>query len=83
MKNDVIIIGAGVTGSAIARYLARYDIKALVLERNEDVCTGTSKANSGICHAGFDAKEGSLKAKLNVQGNKMMEAPQWIIRANV
>lgn len=74
MKNDVIIIGAGVTGSAIARYLARYDIKALVLERNEDVCTGTSKANSGICHAGFDAKEGSLKAKLNVQGNKMMEA---------
>ena len=74
MKNDVIIIGAGVTGSAIARYLARYDIKVLVLERNEDVCTGTSKANSGICHAGFDAKEGSLKAKLNVQGNKMMEA---------
>ncbi|MBQ9580352.1 MAG: NAD(P)/FAD-dependent oxidoreductase [Lachnospiraceae bacterium] len=74
MNSDVIIIGAGVTGCAIARYLTRYDVSVMVLERNEDVCTGTSKANSGICHAGFDAKEGSLKAKLNVSGNKMMEA---------
>lgn len=74
MNSDVIIIGAGVTGCAIARYLTRYDVSVMVLERNEDVCTGTSKANSGICHAGFDAKEGSLKAKLNVAGNKMMEA---------
>lgn len=73
MDTDVIIIGGGVTGCAIARYLSRYDVDALVLERNEDVCTGTSKANSGIVHAGFDAKEGSLKARLNVEGNRLME----------
>ncbi len=70
---DVIIIGAGVTGSSVARELSRYDLKVLVLEKNSDVCEGTSKANSGIVHAGFDAKPGSLKAKLNVQGNRMME----------
>lgn len=69
---DVVIIGAGVTGSAIARELARYKLKALVLDRNSDIGEGTSKANSGIVHAGFDAKPGTLKAKLNVQGSKMM-----------
>lgn len=69
---DVIIIGAGVSGSAVARELSRYNVKACVLERAEDVCCGTSKANSAIVHAGFDAKEGSLMAKLNVEGNQMM-----------
>lgn len=77
---DVIIIGAGVTGSAIARELSRYSLSIAVLERNEDVCTGTSKANSGIVHAGYDAKEGSLMAKLNVEGNAMME--QWARELN-
>lgn len=48
---DVAIIGAGVTGSAIARYLSRYQVKACVIEREEDVCDGTSKANSAIVHA--------------------------------
>ena len=70
---DVIIIGAGVSGSAIARELSRYQGKFCVLEKEADICCGTSKANSGIVHAGFDAKEGSLMAKLNVEGNKMME----------
>lgn len=71
---DVVIIGAGVSGSASARELSRYKVNACVIEKAEDVCSGTSKANSGIVHAGFDAAEGSLMAKLNVQGNQMMEA---------
>lgn len=71
---DVVIIGAGVIGSAIARELSRYELDTAVLEREEDVCCGTSKANSGIVHAGHDAKPGSLKARLNVRGNRMMES---------
>lgn len=69
---DVIIIGAGVTGSAVARYLSRYQVNACVIEREEDVCCGTSKANSAIVHAGFDAAAGSVMAKMNVQGSEMM-----------
>lgn len=69
---DVIIIGAGVSGSATARELSRYRVNACVLEKEEDVCSGTSKANSGIVHAGYDAEPGSLMAKLNVEGNRMM-----------
>ncbi len=71
---DVTIIGAGVSGSAIARELSRYQVSVCVLERDEDVCSGTSKANSAIAHAGFDAKPGTLMAKLNVEGSKMMPA---------
>lgn len=70
---DVAIIGAGVTGSAIARELSKYQAKICVIEREEDVCCGTSKANSAIIHAGFDAEPGSLKARLNVRGNAMMD----------
>ncbi len=70
---DVAIIGAGAIGCAIARELSRFKVNACVIERDEDVCCGTSKANSAIVHAGFDATPGSLKAKLNVQGSKMME----------
>lgn len=70
---DVAIIGAGVIGSAIARELSRYQIHACVIEREEDVCCGTSKANSAIIHAGFDATPGTLKARLNVRGNEMMD----------
>ena len=69
---DVVIIGAGVSGTASARALSAYDLKICVVEKAEDVCCGTSKANSAIVHAGYDAKPGSLMAKLNVQGNKMM-----------
>ena len=69
---DVMIIGAGVSGCAIARELSRYQLKIGVLEKEEDVCCGTSKANSGIVHAGFDAKPGTMKAKMNVEGNAMM-----------
>ncbi|XCP87191.1 NAD(P)/FAD-dependent oxidoreductase [Roseburia hominis] len=69
---DVVIIGAGVSGSSSARALSRYNLNICVVEKEEDVCCGTSKANSAIAHAGFDAKPGTLMAKLNVQGNKMM-----------
>ena len=71
---DVVIIGAGVSGSASARELSRYKLNVCVVEKEEDVCCGTSKANSAIVHAGFDAEAGSLMAKLNVEGNQMMEA---------
>ena len=70
---DVIIIGAGVSGAAAARELSRYKVNACVIEKEEDVCCGTSKANSAIVHAGYDAATGSLMAKLNVRGNQMME----------
>lgn len=70
---DVLIIGGGVTGSAIARELSRYDLKTALFEKGEDVCSGTSKANSGIAHAGFDAVPGSWKAKMNIRGSQMME----------
>ena len=71
--HDVIIIGAGVTGSAVARELSRYQLNICVLEKEEDVCCGTSKANSAIVHAGFDAETGSLMARFNVRGNEMMD----------
>jgi len=70
---DCLIIGAGVSGSAIAREVSKYKANVCVLEKCEDVCEGTSKANSAIVHAGFDAEEGSLMAKLNVEGNEMMD----------
>ena len=70
---DVIIIGGGVVGCAIAREMAKQDRKIALLERASDVCEGSSKANSGIIHAGYDATPGTLKASLNVQGNLMME----------
>lgn len=71
---DVIVIGAGVSGCAAARELTRYRLSAAVLEKEEDVCCGTSKANSAIVHAGYDAEPGSLIAKLNVRGNLAMAA---------
>ena len=70
---DVIIIGGGVIGCAIAREMAKFERKVALFERASDVCEGTSKANSGIVHAGYDATPGTLKAKLNVLGNQKME----------
>ena len=75
MQNyDVIIIGGGVTGCAVARAMSRYAASVLLLERGEDVCSGTSKANSAIVHAGFDAKPGTMMARMNVAGSQMMPA---------
>ncbi len=72
MNYDAAIIGGGVIGCAIARELARYDLSICVIEREEDVCSGTSKSNSAIVHAGYDAIPGSLKARFNVEGNHLM-----------
>ncbi len=70
---DVSIIGGGVVGGLILRELTKYKLNVCLLEKENDVAMGASKANSGIVHAGFDAPVGSLKAKFNVEGNKMME----------
>lgn len=70
---DVIVIGAGVIGCAVARELSKYHLDVCVLEQESDVCEGTSKANSGLVHAGFDCEVGSLKAEMNVRGNELME----------
>lgn len=70
---DAVIIGGGAVGCAVARYLSRYRLSICLVERGEDVCVGTSKANSAICHAGFDAPVDSAKARFNVEGSRMME----------
>ncbi|NFA61812.1 NAD(P)/FAD-dependent oxidoreductase [Clostridium sporogenes] len=68
---DVSIIGAGVVGSAIARELSKYNLKVCLIEKEEDVGTGASKANSGIVHGGYVAKYGTLKGELCIKGNGM------------
>ena len=69
---DIIIIGAGVVGGLIARELSAYDLNICIVEKEHDVAMGASGANSGIVHAGYDAKPGTLKAKLNVLGSRLM-----------
>ena len=69
---DVVVIGAGVVGGMIARELAKYELKICIVDKENDVAMGATKANSAIVHAGFDAKEGSMKAKMNVRGSVLM-----------
>ena len=69
---DIVVIGAGVVGGMVARALAKYDLKLCILEKENDVAMGATRANSAIVHAGFDAKEGSMKAKMNVRGSILM-----------
>ena len=71
--HDIAIIGAGVIGAAIARELSKYNLSTIILDRENDASMGTSKANSGIIHAGYDPEEGTLMAKLNAQGNPMFD----------
>lgn len=70
-KYDCIIIGAGTIGCSVARELSKYRLRILLLEEGDDVSEGASKANSGIIHGGYDAKYGSLKAKLSLRGNRL------------
>lgn len=70
---DVIIIGAGIIGSFIARELTRYNGKILLLDKENDVANGTTKANTALVHAGYDAIEATNMAKFNVAGNKMFD----------
>lgn len=72
-RYDVIVIGAGVVGSAIARELARYRLRIAVLEKNLDVCNETSGRNSAVVHGGFANPIGSLKARCCVEGNRIMD----------
>ena len=67
---DVVIIGAGVVGSAIARELSRYKLRLAVLEKNLDVCNEPSGRNSAVVHAGFNNRPGSLMAQQCVEGNQ-------------
>ncbi len=71
---DIAVIGAGVIGGMVARELSRYELSVVILEKNGDVAMGATRANSAIVHAGFDAKEGTLKARFNVRGSEMMES---------
>lgn len=71
---DVIVIGGGILGCMTARNLRRWNISVLLLEKEEDICTGITRANSAIVYAGYDNKPGSLKAELTVRGNANMES---------
>ena len=68
---DVVVIGGGIVGTAILRELSKYNLKSILVEKEPDVALGTTKANSAILHAGFDAPTGSLKAITNVRGNEL------------
>ena len=70
---DIVIIGAGVIGCSIARELSKYNLDTCVVEKNNDVAEGISKGNSGIVHAGYNEKENTLKAKLNLEGNYLFD----------
>ena len=70
---DIAVIGAGIIGTSVARELSRYSLRIALIEKDNDVANGTTKANSGIIHAGYDAKPGSNKAKYNALGNPMFD----------
>ena len=69
MDYDVLIIGGGISGTTIARQLCRYQLRVALLEKEVDVSFGVSKANSGIVHAGFHEKPGTVKSQLCARGN--------------
>lgn len=72
-KYDVIIIGAGIIGCMVARFLSRYKLDILLIEKEADICMGATASNTAIIHAGYDPVPGSLKAEMNVKGNKMWD----------
>src|SRR5215212_862141 len=72
MDRDVVIVGAGVVGAAIARELTRYRLDVTLLEAGPDVGAGTSKANTALLHTGFDAKPGTLEARLVARGYELL-----------
>ena len=72
MVYDVLIVGAGVIGGMLARELSRYQLSVCILEKENDVACGASRANSGIVHGGYDPEPGTLKAKLNAEGVELL-----------
>ena len=71
MKYDVIIIGGGITGTAIAHELAKFQLKTILLEGGTDIAVAATKQNGGVIHPGYDPHPGTLKAKLNPPGARM------------
>ncbi|MBP3690726.1 MAG: NAD(P)/FAD-dependent oxidoreductase [Schwartzia sp.] len=82
-KTDVVVIGGGITGTAILAALARLDLSCVLAEKEPDIAAGTTKANSAILHAGFDAPTGSMKAKMNVEGNRLYHELQNELNLNI
>lgn len=76
MIYDIIIIGGGVTGCAIARTLSKYDLNTCLLEKEADIASGTTKANSGVVHAGYSADRKYIKRNLCIRGNKLYTQAQ-------
>ena len=72
MIYDVVIVGAGVTGAMLARELSRYQLAVCLLEKENDVAMGASRANSGIIHGGYDPIPGTMKAKMNTMGVELL-----------
>src|ERR671920_2655720 len=72
MDRDVVIVGAGVVGAAIARELSRFELRVTLLEAGPDVGAGTSKANTALLHTGFDANPGTLEARLVARGYELL-----------
>lgn len=70
---DIIIVGAGITGTMVARFLSRFDLKILLLEKASDLCMGATSANSALIHGGYDAVPGTLKAEMNAKANPMWD----------
>ena len=64
---DIIIIGAGIVGTLVARFLSRYKLRILLIEKASDLCVGATSANSALIHGGYDALPGTLKAEMNTK----------------
>ncbi|MFW6270787.1 MAG: NAD(P)/FAD-dependent oxidoreductase, partial [Bacillota bacterium] len=73
METDILIIGGGVTGTAIARELSRYNLDIVLVEKDADIATGTSKANSGIIHAGYNASPDTVKGVMNIKSHSRFD----------
>ena len=73
IKTDVVVIGAGAVGCAIARELSKYQLQVMVIDKNEDVGGDASKSNSAIIHTGYDAAPGTLESQLVVAANPMYD----------
>ncbi|MCX7970296.1 MAG: NAD(P)/FAD-dependent oxidoreductase [Negativicutes bacterium] len=82
-RADVVIVGGGIVGCAAAMFLSRYKATVVMVEQATDLAMGTTKANSGIIHAGFDAPPGSMKARMNVRGNRLYHELQPALKYEV
>lgn len=82
-ETDVVVIGGGIIGTAILRELSKYNLRCLLVEKEPDLAIGTTKANSAVCHAGFDAPTGSWKQITNVRGNALYHEIQEDLQLDI